>query len=228
MIQNPPSSQFASTTLSSTLSTHLLDQAAEARAHATAEEMNTFGSRSRADAGWFSAGLASSFPDLGSDDGNLSDLRFCATDLKPGCKVFHAPKTNGPAPQSAEVDLSPDCVESAEMEADLKDQVMVFRFKGKFHAIDHKCPHSSYPLSQGVPFDIEDFGIVLSAGITCPKHSWSFDLFSGMSDRARYKLGVWEVQLRDAVGSEALVSIEEGTSDGPDKEVWVRRKQRIG
>lgn len=35
-----------------------------------------------------------------------------------------------------------------------------------------QCPHSSYPLSQGIPFDIEDFGIVLSAGLTCPKHNW--------------------------------------------------------
>ncbi|KAL0939901.1 rieske domain-containing protein [Colletotrichum truncatum] len=186
--------------------------------------MNTFKPRSRADAGWFSVGVASSFPDLGSDDGNLSDLRFCSTDLQPGCKVFHAPKTNGSTPQATEVPIGTDDIQSAEMEADLKDQVLVFRFKGKFHAIDHKCPHSSYPLSQGVPFDIEDFGIVLSAGITCPKHSWSFDLFSGMSDRARYKLGVWEVQLRDFTASEALISID----DVAEKEVWVRRKQRIG
>ncbi|KAI8206154.1 hypothetical protein KHU50_000630 [Colletotrichum sp. SAR 10_65] len=192
-----------------------------------APEMNNF-RRSRADAGWFSVGLASSFPDLGSDDGNLSDLRFCNTDLKPGCKVFHAPKANGSVQQSTEVDISPDAFESAEMEGDLKDQVMVFRFKGKFHAIDHKCPHSSYPLSQGVPFDIEDFGIVLSTGVTCPKHSWSFDLTTGMSDRARYKLGVWEVQLRDAAGSGPMVKVDDGSPDTPEKEVWVRRKQRIG
>ncbi|KAK2774219.1 rieske domain-containing protein [Colletotrichum kahawae] len=192
-----------------------------------APEMNNF-RRSRADAGWFSVGLASSFPDLGSDDGNLSDLRFCNTDLKPGCKVFHAPKATGSVQQSTEVDISPDAFESAEMEGDLKDQVMVFRFKGKFHAIDHKCPHSSYPLSQGVPFDIEDFGIVLSTGVTCPKHSWSFDLTTGMSDRARYKLGVWEVQLRDAAGSGAIVKVDDGSQETPEKEVWVRRKQRIG
>lgn len=98
--------------------------------------MNNF-RRSRADAGWFSVGLACSFPDLGSDDGNLSDLRFCNTDLKPGCKVFHVPKATGSVQQSTEVDISPDAFESAEVEGDLKDQVMVFRFKGKFHAIDH-------------------------------------------------------------------------------------------
>jgi len=36
-----------------------------------------------------------------------------------------------------------------------------------------------------------------------------------MSDRGSYKLRIWEVQLRDVAG-------------GDDKEVWVRRKQRMG
>lgn len=77
-----------------------------------------------------------------------------------------------------------------------------------------ECPHSSYPLSNGTPFDIEDFGVKLSSGITCPKHDWSFDLHTGRSDRGSYKLAVWEIQLRKS---------------GADyEEVWVRRKQRIG
>lgn len=79
-----------------------------------------------------------------------------------------------------------------------------------------------YPLSRATPFDIEDFGIVLSAGITCPKHGWSFDLFTGTADRGRYELGVWEVQLRDMDGGEST-SLENKT-----QEVWVRRKQRLG
>ena len=80
-----------------------------------------------------------------------------------------------------------------------------------------QCPHSSYPLSQGSLFDIEDFGITLSAGITCPKHGWGFDIFSGKADRGNYKLKIWEAQVRD------------GPDGKPDeKEVWVRRKQRIG
>lgn len=82
-----------------------------------------------------------------------------------------------------------------------------------------QCPHSSFPLSQGTPFDIEDFGIALSAGITCPKHGWSFDLFSGMGDRGAYKLKTWEVELRPVKGA---------SDGGVDEEVWVRRKQRIG
>ncbi|OLN96109.1 hypothetical protein CCHL11_03277 [Colletotrichum chlorophyti] len=182
--------------------------------------MNTFRSQSRAEAGWFSAGLTSSFPDLGSDEGNVSELRFCDTDLKPGCKVFNAPKAD--ITQSTEVLMAPDTLQHSELVGDLKDQVMVFKYKGKFHAVDHKCPHSSYPLSHGTPFDIEDFGIVLSAGLTCPKHGWSFDLHSGMADRARYKLGVWEVQLRDVVGADAATSVREadGGPESADKEVW--------
>lgn len=83
-----------------------------------------------------------------------------------------------------------------------------------------QCPHSAFPLSQGSLFDIEDFGIVLSAGVTCPKHGWSFDIFSGKADRGNYKLNVWEVELRDL-----STSTDE---DSEEKEVWVRRKQRIG
>lgn len=75
--------------------------------------------------------------------------------------------------------------------------------------LGQKCPHASFPLSKGTPFDIEDFGVVLSAGLTCPKHGWSFDLHTGQSDRSAYRLAVWEIQEKDG-------------------EVWVRRKQRIG
>ena len=71
-----------------------------------------------------------------------------------------------------------------------------------------------------MPFDIEDFGMVLSAGITCPKHGWSFDLFLGHADRGRFELGVWEVQLRDVEGAETPAGAE------TEKEVWVRRKER--
>ena len=69
-------------------------------------------------------------------------------------------------------------------------------------------------MSNGTTFDIEDFGVKLSAGITCPKHDWSFDLHTGKSDRGSYKLAIWETQLRK--------------SDSGEDEVWARRKQRIG
>ncbi|KAK4177102.1 hypothetical protein QBC36DRAFT_185847 [Triangularia setosa] len=174
--------------------------------------LSAFRAPSRPEAQWFKVGLTSSFPDLGLDDEdihNLAHTRPCNSKTAPGCKVFYVPKDD---PSSGkEVPVSEN-----EGAGDMTDQVLVFQRKGTFHAVDHQCPHSSFPLSQGMPFDIEDFGIVLSAGITCPKHGWSFDLFSGRADRGNYKLKVWEVQLRDPGG---------GTSD---KEVWVRRKQRIG
>jgi nitrite reductase/ring-hydroxylating ferredoxin subunit len=64
---------------------------------------------------------------------------------------------------------------------------------------------------------------VLSAGITCPKHMWSFDLFTGRADRGGYKLKLWEVELRSAAeaGGDTDDNIRE-------QEVWVRRKQRFG
>ncbi|KAK4448957.1 hypothetical protein QBC34DRAFT_485344 [Podospora aff. communis PSN243] len=175
---------------------------------------NPFRPPSRSGAEWFPVGLASDFPDVGDDseeaevhDGAVVHARSCGDDktvTKPGCKVFHVPKDD--ISKRTEVAVS---AAEPEAETDLTDQVMVFRYRGKMHAVDHQCPHSSYPLSKGVPFDIEDFGIVLSAGITCPKHSWSFDLFSGRSDRGNYKLKVWEAEVRG-------------------EEVWVRRKPRMG
>ncbi|KAL4895051.1 hypothetical protein BDV59DRAFT_174357 [Aspergillus ambiguus] len=165
--------------------------------------MNPFMRRARGDA-WQCVGLASALPDISPDDDNYR--------IAPRCKAFSIPKTGAQesqAPVEADIDLP----------GDLKDQVLVFRYKGKVHAIDHQCPHSSFPLSQGNLFDIEDFGITLSAGISCPKHGWAFDIFSGQADRGNYKLKIWEVQLRDPPS----------TADDPsDKEVWVRRKQRIG
>ncbi|KAJ5125092.1 Glucose-methanol-choline oxidoreductase N-terminal [Penicillium bovifimosum] len=153
--------------------------------------MNPF---TRTTANWHPVGLASQLPSI------EDDMR-----IVPRCKAFNVP-TNGPMERVEDIDLP----------GELKDQVLVFKYKGKYHAIDHQCPHSSFPLSQGNVFDIEDFGITLSAGITCPKHGWSFDLFTGQADRGNYKLKVWEVQLRDTP-----------TPGSIDQEVWVRRKQRI-
>ncbi|GKZ17198.1 hypothetical protein AbraCBS73388_007250 [Aspergillus brasiliensis] len=163
--------------------------------------MFTFFSRSQTSGGkggWQRIGLTSDFPDVDSPDNN-GDCRVTSQ-----CKAFTIPKTPTPGSSSAPVEAGID----GPLE-DLKDQVLVFKYKGKVHAIDH-----------GSLFDIEDFGIVLSAGITCPKHDWSFDLFSGQADRGNYKLKIWEVQLRD------LAEPKEGEAD--EKEVWVRRKQRIG
>ncbi|KAL5345657.1 hypothetical protein ACLOAV_009411 [Pseudogymnoascus australis] len=174
--------------------------------------MNPSRAASRTDAQWLFVGLASAFLDVESDDGaNLSQSRACSAGYKPGCKAFYTSNEDGEKDGSAnhkglaEADL--------DEVLDLKSQVLVFRYRGKFHAVDHQCPHSSFPLSRGTLFDIEDFGVVLSAGLTCPKHEWSFDLFTGTGDRGNYRLKIWEVQLRGGV-------------DGSDQEVWVRKKQQ--
>lgn len=93
-------------------------------------------SRSRAGDAWFSVGPATSFPDITSADGTqVSDLRPC-TDInkkRPGCKVFHVPKDDG----SKATEVPPDGIEALSGAGDLQDQVMIFRYKGKFHAINH-------------------------------------------------------------------------------------------
>lgn len=61
----------------------------------------------------------------------------------------------------------------------------------------------------------------------CPNHGWSFDLFTGMSDRGSYRLKTWEVEIRDIKETEST-DINEREKLSTDKEVWVRRKQRIG
>ncbi|KAJ5628842.1 hypothetical protein N7490_011070 [Penicillium lividum] len=165
--------------------------------------MNPF-HQQRAAKAWHRVGLVSALPELENDDGYR---------MAPKCKAFSIPKdgsSDPKAPEEADLDSS----------IDLKDQVLVFKYKGKVHAVDHQCPHSSFPLSQGKLFDIEDFGIKLSTGLTCPKHGWSFDLFTGKGDRGNYNLKIWEIDLREPP------STEETSND--DKEVWVRRKQRIG
>lgn len=176
---------------------------------------------------WFSVGRTSTFPNIGVDEDTQ--------DLKQLCKAFHVPP--GDSSKATQIrEPSASCDADGE-EGKLHEQVIVFRYKGKFHAIDHvrahglpsikslsanlvtlqQCPHNSYPLSEGSVFDIEDFGIVLSAGITCPEHGWSFDLFTGNADHGRYQLKVWEVELREGTSSNADPKDE-------DKEVWVRRK----
>ena len=68
---------------------------------------------------------------------------------------------------------------------------------------------------------------MLSAGVSCPNHGWSFDLFTGMSDRGCYRLKTWEVEIRDIKQTEDT-DTKEKNGLSTDKEVWVRRKQRIG
>ena len=97
---------------------------------------------------WFSAGLATSYPNITTTDDTIlsSRLPICKnqrangqiesstaplpTTLSPACKVFQVP-TNTPS-QAVQIDLS-----SLDDIKDLKDQVMVFQYQSKFFAVDH-------------------------------------------------------------------------------------------
>ena len=92
------------------------------------------GSQRTGDA-WFPVGLTSSFPDLGSDDGTLSEPRLCGSNLTPGCKVFHVPKTDSSL--AAELPTGAHGSDFSETGQDMTDQVLVFQYRGKFHAINH-------------------------------------------------------------------------------------------
>lgn len=163
---------------------------------------------------WLYAGLASSFPNIEPADANskskktkIASSAASDEDLLPPCKVLQLSTEPGEQPQI----FTPKEAQKHAGALDL--QLLIFRYRDKMHAMNHSCPHQSYPLSHGSLYDIEDFGIVLSAGVACPKHGWTFDLFTGQSDRGGYKLALWEVEVRD------------GDSDG-DEQVWVRRKEK--
>ncbi|KAL1862554.1 hypothetical protein Daus18300_008513 [Diaporthe australafricana] len=195
---------------------------------------------------WFFAGLASSFPNITNSSEPYFKLvwpqpcKAAGTDdtttisnKVPGCKIFHPKATNQGPHTAAKITTVEQIATDAAAGEDawlMKEQVLVFRYKGVFHAVDHACPHRSYSLSWGVPFDIEDAGgRTLGQGIRCRGHSFAFELTTGAGDRGSYQLGVWEIELRPAAGAVAVVADGVGVGGGEDveeREVWVRRKQR--
>jgi len=84
----------------------------------------------RSGSAWFFAGLTSSFPDVASQDGKLSEFRSCGEDLTQGCKAFSVSRSD--SSHAVEVEL-----QDPASNADLKEQVLVFQHRGKFHAVDH-------------------------------------------------------------------------------------------
>jgi hypothetical protein len=99
--------------------------------------MNIFWNPSKAAAKWLFVGPISDFPDVGDDDGNVIQSRRCDEKLQPGCRIFHVPKAD--VSQMSEVVIPAHSMSSPSSGAELQDQVMVFRYKGKLHAIDHVC-----------------------------------------------------------------------------------------
>lgn len=178
---------------------------------------------------WFFAGLTSSFPNIEpplssivrsktklSDPYTRSQNDLNTVQSSP-CRIFQASH-----PGTLPLELTPD---EALGTIGLKAQILVFQYRGKFHAIEHQCPHQSYPLSRGTLHDIEDFGIVLSAGITCPRHGWAFDLHTGESDRGSYKLEVYRVEVRERQVRKGEIGPGGDGDCESVAEVWVRKEQ---
>ncbi|POS80597.1 rieske domain-containing protein [Diaporthe helianthi] len=201
---------------------------------------------------WFFAGLASSFPNITDSSEPYFKLVWpqpcrtraagssSSTDTPkvPACKIFHPKATQDPTETSATVvaQIDPDAAPGEDAWL-MKEQVLVFRYKGRFHAVDHACPHRAYSLSWGVPFDIEDSGSgrTLGHAIRCRGHSFAFELTTGAGDRGGYRLGVWDVELRPVAG---VVAAGDGLGrDGgemgeeeeeEEREVWVRKGRKSG
>lgn len=153
---------------------------------------------------WTFAGLAASFPNIEPEDSRKTKIAKSANpaDGPPPCKILQLS------------DSQPDARELTPSEAQesigFEPQVLVFRYRDKLHAINHSCPHRTHPLSRGSLYDIEDFGIIFSVGITCPGHGWAFDVNTGLCDRGSYKLQVYQVEIREGDNGE---------------EVWIKKKE---
>lgn len=68
-------------------------------------------------------------------EGALSQMRPCDGGFKPGCRAFVVPDPGEMT--SLEGLEEADLDEASAPDADLKRQVLIFRRKDRFHAIDH-------------------------------------------------------------------------------------------
>ncbi len=97
--------------------------------------MNYFWPPTRPDAQWVSVGPLAQFPDVAADDGNLIQPRACDAKSQPGCRILVVPKSD--PSHSAEIAIPAGAATSPSEGQDLKDQVVVFRYRDKVHAVDH-------------------------------------------------------------------------------------------
>lgn len=91
---------------------------------------------------WFTVGLVSSFPNLTESNaimlaGEVETQCASSKDTQSthGCKVFLAPDKGDRTGQAAQLSDDP----KDQLDASLRkgDQVLVFQYKGKFHAVDN-------------------------------------------------------------------------------------------
>jgi nitrite reductase/ring-hydroxylating ferredoxin subunit len=139
---------------------------------------------------WLYAGPASALTNIEPSLSAAPKTKIAKTtsDDPPPCIILQLPSSSSPNDTSSPQRLTPT---EAQQTIGLSPQILIFRYRNKLHAINHSCPHRTHPLSRGSLYDIEDFGIIFSAGITCPGHGWAFDVNTGLCDRGSYKLQVW-------------------------------------
>lgn len=174
---------------------------------------------------WFNVGFVFLFLNIDFEVDSVDFLQFrelkCEGGLLRvlGCKVFSIFCEDGVRGKEVIVQFGVlEWDEDDENKEDLKDQVMIFCYCGKFFVVDYvcllfefcllfcncfvvvdvdclwqKCLYVFFLFFKGVLFDIEDFGVKLSMGLMCLKYGWLFDFIIGMLDRVVYCLMVWEV-----------------------------------
>ena len=70
-------------------------------------------------------------------------------------------------------------------------EIALFNYKGKYYAVDNKCPHKGSSLGEG---RIEE-GVII-----CPNHEWRFGLTTGECPQNPYmKTKIYPVKLTGAV-----------------------------
>jgi hypothetical protein len=112
--------------------------------------MIPFNYLSRASNPWFHAGPSSSFPDIDPslDSADLSQPRACShkgTSVQ-GCKAFSISRADGAKGKPVTVYAGALEWDEDGTAQDLSDQVLVFRYRGKFHAVDHVRGYSTVGL----------------------------------------------------------------------------------
>lgn len=86
---------------------------------------------------WFSVGLASSFPNITESESVIlsKELPCDGEAIRRGCRVFATTHAGGET--SKAVQISDDPKDQVDASLRRGEQVLVFQYRGKFHAIDN-------------------------------------------------------------------------------------------
>jgi hypothetical protein len=99
-----------------------------------------FTATSRRSDAWVLVGLASGFPNI-TESGRvaLSSWQPCKNieTTAQACKVFVAPGTDGDVGDAVRIPEIPKDAVNSTLKSD--DQILVFQYRGKFHAINNVC-----------------------------------------------------------------------------------------